>query len=218
LAPVTPDAEKAKTKIFSIQPVTNIGFILPPKDNTHYRIQYGKSVQGLLGCQLYVKLAKFYKLGVGLALSGNLYDIRQDKDKWFIDKNPYRREVFSTGDISFAFAHQFRLNKDSIPLLLEASAYGAYIYSGKHKTVNVDYNPDDIYSGKIRTKTIHRELTYLQHWVWGFQLRLTYRGIGIYAQYRMNNLVKLGQPGDYSSFDMPRLSIGLTFSDEVFNF
>jgi hypothetical protein len=218
LAFATPDSEKVKTKIYSIQTITNVGFILPPKDNTNYRIQYGKSVQGLLGCQLYVKLAKFYKMGVGLAFSGNLYNIRQDNGKWFIDTNLYRKELFTTGDLSLAFAHQFRLNKERLPLMLEASVYGAYIYSGKHKVVSVDYNPDDIYSGKIRTKTIHRELTYLEHWIWGLQLRLTYRGVGLYAQYRMNHLVKLGRPEDYASFDMPSLSIGLTFSEEVFNF
>ncbi|MDR0605445.1 MAG: outer membrane beta-barrel protein [Bacteroidales bacterium] len=210
---------KHKEKKCSIHTIIGGGFILPPKDNTNYRIRYGNSVQGLLGLQFKAKLAKFYIIGIDLALSGNHYEIRQDKDKWFIDTNNYQKETFATGDISLAFTHKFKLNKGAFETwALEASAFGSYVYSGKHKTIMVDYNPEDIYAGKIRTKTIYRKLSYLEHWIWGLQLRLTYHGIGIYAQYRMNNLVKLGRPVDYPSFDMPRLSIGLVFSGDVFNF
>ncbi|MDR2410702.1 MAG: outer membrane beta-barrel protein [Bacteroidales bacterium] len=210
---------KHKDKKYSIEITVNGGFTLPPKDNTNYRIRYGNSGQGLVGVQFKAKLAKFYIIGIDLALSGNNYDIRQDKGKWFIDTNNYRKETFETGDISLAFTHKFKLNKGAFEVwALEASAYGSYVFSGRHKTVTVDYNSGNIYAGEVQTETIYRKLSYLEHWIWGLKLQLTCHGIGIYAQYRMNNLIKLGRQVDYPSFDMPKLSVGLTFSGSVFNF
>jgi hypothetical protein len=211
--------QKEKEKKCSLEPLVNIGFILPPKDNTNYRVRYGKSLQGTLGLQYKARLAKFYAMGLDVRLSGNHYNIRQDDGKWFMDTNRYQKETFSTGDISLAFTHQFKLNSGVFPTwLLEAAVFGSYVYSARHKTINVHYNTDDIYAEKTRTKNVYSKLSYLEHWIWGLQLRLTYHGVGIYAQYRMNHLLKLGRPEDYPAFDMPQLSVGLTFSESIFDF
>jgi hypothetical protein len=211
------DQERAKPKRCSFGLMTNVGFITPPKDNTHYRIRHGKSLQGTLGVQFKVRVAKFYQMGLDLAVSGNLYNIRQDKGKWFIDTIQYKKEQFSTGEAYLAFTHHFKLNRGVGETWgLEASIYGGYVYSGSRKTIAEDYNSDNIYAKMVYTKTVERELTYLEHWVWGLQLKITYHGVGIYAQYRMTNIVKLGRPVDYPAFDMPRLAVGLTFSGKAF--
>ena len=211
--------EKAKRKIFSIRTVTHVGFVLPPKDNTQYRIKYGNSVQGMFGVQLQAKLAKWYKMGADLLLTGNHYAIWQDEGKLFVDMNQNRKESFRNGELSLAFTHQFKLNKGITQRwAIEASIYGAYVYSASRKTLNVDHNPDNIYSGKTRTRIVERHLSYVERWQWGLRAGLTYRTFGIYAQYRMSNLVKLGTPAHYDAFDLPKFSLGISFSGDLKKF
>ncbi len=211
--------KKEKKEVCSFGIIANGGFILPPKDNTYYRVRYGNSLQGMLGFQFKARLAKCYSMGFDLLVSGNRYDIRQDEGKWFTDREQHRKELFRTGDLSLAFTHQFKLNKGIRQTwAIEASVYGAYVYSASLKKIDIDYDPVNIYSGQTRTVVVERHLPYLERWVWGLRLNLTYKGIGIYAQYRMNDIVKLGQPVDNTSFDMPKLSVGLTFSGKIFKF
>jgi hypothetical protein len=210
------EIKKTKRKVCSFRTITNVGFALPPKDNTYYRMQYGKSLQGMFGFQFKARLAKFYSMGADLMVTGNRYAIWQDEGKWFTDQNQNRKEFFRDGELSLAFTHQFKLNKGiKQTWAIDVSIYGAYVYSASHKTINIDHNPDNIYSGKTRTVVVERDLPYIERWLWGFRAGLTYHGVGIYVQYRMNNLVKLGLPSQYDAFDMPKLSLGLTFSGKM---
>jgi len=211
--------KKGKKDICSFGMLSHVGFILPPKDNTYYRMNYGNSLQGMYGLQFKMRLANCYRMGFDLLVSGNRFSIEQDEEKWFVDKKQNKKEYFRDGELSLAFTHQFKLNKGiKKSWAIDVSVYGAYVYSASHKTINKDYNPDNVYSGKTRTVVVERNLPYVERWIWGLRAGLTYRGFGIYAQYRMNNLVNFDKTGHSAglsdAFDMPKFSLGITLSGD----
>lgn len=202
------ERKMVKKKKFSIN--NNVFFWLNsgPKDNSQYRMDYGKCVGALWGLRFNMDLAPRYTMGIEFDLSGERYVIKQDEEKHFVDDVSYGKEYLKTNTMQLAFTHRFKLNKGiRSTWFLELGVYGVYVYDQSRKLITYGDSPEGYPAGDIKYITVERKLSYKQPFHGGGRVVIGYRYFGAFAQYRFNNLINLGA----NSQDLPRLSFGIAF-------
>lgn len=184
-----------------------ISFAASPSEADSVQVNYGLSNCFSFGIRYKRKICNAYAIGYNLSMATTGYNIKQDKDKRFIDDSIHKKEKLILTALSFEFYNRINFGK-------RGNIIGKYIDLGVYGNWNIGSNlylKDYIkLNGQDKAtpyETNTRRLYFIDPFGYGACMRFGFNRYTITAEYRISNMFKKSS----GLKDLPRLFIGLQF-------
>lgn len=170
-----------------------------------------KSNQTKIGYRYKLKFFEHYAWGLDLSYTYNRYRIKQSDSNIFPDQVRHKKEVFANNTFELGYYNRFNFQRrgDHIGKYLDLGVWGNWVFDSKHVFKD---KFDEPFLGASNSKTILRNLDYVNNLNWGINARFGLNSFVFYANYRISDLLKSPFNTDDISLDPGRLAVGLEIS------
>ncbi len=188
-------------------PYLDFGFYIQQPEGETADIVYGLTNTFTFGFRYKRKLTNFYSLGFGFYYNNRNFKFKQNETKIFPSVTVHESENLKFNSLGAELYNRFNfdINRgDIIGKYLDVAAYIDWMYTGK-RVIKDEINVDDAIPGGETTKTIIKDLNYVEDIAYGVRARLGWNKWSITASYRLSDLIN----NKFPETEMPRLSIGV---------
>ncbi len=176
--------------------------------NTGLEIIPGSSNQTRFGYRYKLKVFEFYAMGLDGAYNYNRYKIKQSNDNIFPDALRHKKEIFAGHNLELAYYNRFSFQRrgDHIGKYLDLGLWGSWGFGEKHVYKDEFIDP---FLGATKSKTILRDLNYVNNLNWGVKASIGLNRIVFYGSYRFSDLLGTPFNNDTQTLDPGRLVAGM---------
>jgi hypothetical protein len=161
------------------------GFVLGPS-STSASVLYGQSREFTIGFGMGYKFVKWNGIGIDIYYKSTGYFLKQDSNKVLPNKIINTSEKISFDNFGGLVFDRFYFGK----IYFDGGLYYDWAFYTKHIT----WNKDTMANTGSTTKTIDRQLTFLNPANYGLTFRFgSTKGLSLYFNYRLSNVFKSGE-------------------------
>lgn len=163
------------------------------------------------GMRMKLKLFWWNALVTDISYRYDRFSIRQDIPKHLpLGTMNHQRERISIHNFSMVFCDRINFHKrgDVLGSWIDLGVYGDWAFRNADVFVDRHYDSNSTSGYEYKTKTKIAKLPYLEKMNYGLTVRMGWTYGGIFACWRMNNLINMETPNNR---DLPKLTIGIEF-------
>jgi hypothetical protein len=198
------------------------GFVVGPSENKGSQVKYPASHEWVIGLRYKYKVGEVYALGFDLALTPQVFKLKQQEGKTLPATTLYKSEKLKFTNLGLAFYNRFNWDKrgNYMGNFVDLGVYGNWL-----ATQARIYEDDNIYglvgplSGVKTVKVRESGLKYVSDFNYGALVRVGFNRYVFYGTYRISDLFDSGYSvlnpdgSNYFAFpELPRFTLGFQLS------
>jgi hypothetical protein len=191
---------------------TGFGLVFGESEANGSAINYGKSLDYIVGYRFKYKINNFYAIGFDAKYSWTSFNIKQDNNMNLPVGYRYEREVLNFNNFGLIGYQRFNFGKrgNHIGNFLDLGAYSDWAFSVKQK-YNIEFKESEN-SFNSDTQIINKGLRYVERLNYGVTARVGFGKYVVYGSYRLSNLFKPSFSAFNNLGELPRFVAGIQFS------
>lgn len=164
------------------------------------------------GIRSKIKLATWESLIFDVAYRYDRFSINQKQTKAMpLGPAQHQRERISVHNLGGAFCNRINFNRrgNVLGYWLDFGVYGDWSFRTTNVYLDQHYDSNSPSGYRYKNKTKISRLPYINNLNYGFTVRTGWEYAGVFANYRVSDLIKDSSTANYG--DLPRLLIGIEF-------
>jgi hypothetical protein len=140
------------------------------------------------------------------------FSIKQQQNKRSpLNTGRHQHERVSVHNLSFAFCNRLNFGRrgNIMGFWVDMGVYGDWAFVKNNVYVDRYYDSNSAIAKRYKVRTRITHLQYIEKFNYGFTLRSGGDYFGVFANYRMNDLIKNASTTSYN--DLPKLTVGVEF-------
>ncbi len=140
------------------------------------------------------------------------YSMRMNTPKLLpLDATKHERERISVHNLSGAICDRINFGRrgNVMGTWLDLGVYGDWGFRTTDVFVDQHYSSTSLFGYRFKSKTRETRLPYMEKMNYGLTARVGGDYVGIFAQWRMNNIIKSSYT--INNIDLPKLTLGIEF-------
>ncbi|MBX7093634.1 MAG: hypothetical protein K1X56_02850 [Flavobacteriales bacterium] len=187
---------------------TSFGLLFGAPDSTGSAVNWAKSFYYETGARHKHQFSPLFAMGHDFNLNFKSYSIKQNDEKTFGGISHHKSERLLKVDANFLIYTRFNLKKkrgNQLGRYIDLAGYVEYQLFARHMTKD----KIDAQLGGSMVKSYYRDLPYLNKWNYGATVRLGFRHMLLFCQYRISDMIKPSTQFPYQ--ELPRFCAGICF-------
>jgi hypothetical protein len=182
--------------------------------NYYYQKQPGMHTDGAVnfttGGRLKLKIFSWESITYDFAYRLDNFTINQKQTKRApLNTGVHQRERVTVHNMTMAFCNRFSFGRrgNIMGFWIDMGVYGDWAFSKSNVYLDRYYDSNSSTAERYKVKTRLTRLKYIEPFNYGFTFRMGGDYGGVFANYRVNDLIKNASTTSYN--DLPKLNIGL---------